>query len=96
MGMNQSPRFIPGEETKNNRRHELDDMLRAIPRDLTSLRPGRAESHVKKCTPKNYRLTTRPRKEMGPLPHRKVGVENYPNSPTNSALFVAAPLLVSL
>jgi hypothetical protein len=26
-------------------------------------------------------LMTKPRREIGPLPHRKVGVENHPKSP---------------
>ena len=43
------------------------------------LRPGRSEPRVKKRRPKNYRLMTKPRKEMGNLPHRKVGVEKHPN-----------------
>jgi len=59
----------------------IDEMLLAIARDLNPLRPGRTEPRVKKRRPKNYRLMTKPRKEMGPLPHRKVGVENHPKSP---------------
>ena len=59
----------------------IDDMLLTIARDLTPLRPGRSEPRVKKRRAKNYRLMTKPRKEMGPLPHRKVGVENHPKSP---------------
>ena len=56
----------------------VDEMLLAIARDLNPHRPGRSEPRVKKRRPKNYRLMTRPRHEMGPLPHRKVGVENRP------------------
>ena len=59
----------------------IDDMLLVIGRDLIPLRPRRSEPRVKKRRPKNYRLMTKPRKEMGPLPHRKVGVENHPKSP---------------
>jgi len=59
----------------------IDEMLVAIAWDLNPLRPGRTEPRVKKRRPKNYRLMTKPRKEMGPLPHRKVGVENHPKSP---------------
>jgi len=56
----------------------LDEMLLAIARDLNLHRPGRSEPRVKKRRPKNYRLMTKPRREMGPLPHRKIGVENDP------------------
>jgi hypothetical protein len=44
-------------------------------------RPDRIEPRAKKRRPKNYRLLTKPRREMGPLPHRKIGVENTPKSP---------------
>ncbi len=54
----------------------MDEMMLTIARDLTPLRPGRTEPRVKKRRPKNHRLMTSPRKEIGPLPHRKVGVEN--------------------
>ena len=56
----------------------IDKMLQSIAKDLTPLRPGRSEPRVKKRRPKNYRLMTKPRKEMGNLPHRKVGVEKHP------------------
>ena len=56
----------------------VDDMLLAIARDPNPLRPGRSEPRVRKRRPKNYRLMTKPRREMGPLPHRKSGVENRP------------------
>ena len=59
----------------------IDEMLLTIARDLTPLRPGRTEPRVKKRRPKNHRLMTKPRREIGPLPHRKVGVENHPKSP---------------
>lgn len=58
----------------------VDEMLLAIARDPNPHRPGRSEPRVKKRRPKNYRLMTKPRHEMGPLPHRKVGVENRPKS----------------
>jgi len=57
----------------------LDEMLFAIARDLNLHRPGRSEPRVKKRRLKNYRLMTKPRREMGPLPHRKIGVECDPN-----------------
>lgn len=56
----------------------IDDMLEAIARDLVPDRPGRTEPRVRKRRPKNYRLMTKPRREMGNLPHRKTGVENPP------------------
>lgn len=56
----------------------IDEMLLAIARDINPHRPGRSEPRVKKRRPKNYRLLTRPRHEMGALPHRKVGVEKHP------------------
>jgi len=59
----------------------IDEMLLAIARDPNPLRPGRSEPRVRKRRPKNYRLMTKPRHEMGPLPHRKVGVENNPKKP---------------
>lgn len=58
----------------------VDEMLLAIARDPNPHRPGRSEPRVRKRRPKNYRLMTKPRHEMGPLPHRKVGVENHPKS----------------
>jgi len=54
----------------------VDDMLRAIARDPNPLRPNRSEPRVRKRRPKNYRLLTKPRKKMGPLPHRKIGIES--------------------
>jgi hypothetical protein len=59
----------------------IDEMLLAIARDLNPLRPDRSEPRVKKRRPKNYRLLTKPRHQMGPLPHRKTGVENHPKPP---------------
>jgi hypothetical protein len=59
----------------------VEEMLLAIARDLVPLRPQRTEPRVRKRRPKNYRLMTKPRHEMGPLPHRKIGVENPPKSP---------------
>ncbi len=56
----------------------IDDMLRAIARDPNPLRPNRSEPRVRKRRPKNYRLMTKPRHEMGPLPHRKNGIESRP------------------
>ena len=58
----------------------VDEMLLAIARDPNPHRPGRSEPRVRKRRPKNYRLLTKPRHEMGPLPHRKAGVENHPKT----------------
>lgn len=58
----------------------VDAMLQTIARDLNPHRPGRSEPRVKKRRPKNYRLMTKPRREMGPLPHRKRGVEKTPKT----------------
>lgn len=58
----------------------VQEMLLAIARDLVPLRPQRTEPRVRKRRPKNYRLMTKPRHEMGPLPHRKIGVEKPPAS----------------
>ena len=59
----------------------IEEMLRAIAQDPNPHRPGRSEPRVKKRRPKNYRLMTKPRHEMGQLPHRKIGVETIPNRP---------------
>jgi hypothetical protein len=58
----------------------VEEMLLAIARDPVPFRPGRSEPRVRKRRPKNYRLLTKPRHEMGPLPHRKAGVENHPKT----------------
>lgn len=56
----------------------VDEMLDAIARDTNPFRPGRTEPRVRKRRPKNYRLMTKPRHEIWPLPHRKIGLENPP------------------
>ena len=56
----------------------VDEMLLAMARDPNPHRPGRSEPRVKKRRAKNYRLLTKPRHEMGHLPHRKIGVEKIP------------------
>ena len=58
----------------------VDEMLLAIARDPNPHRPGRSEPRVVKRRRKNYRLLTRPRRQMGNLPHRKIGVEIPPKS----------------
>ena len=59
----------------------VEEMLRAVASDPNPHRPGRSEPRAKKRRPKNHRLLTKPRHEMGTLPHRKVGVENHPKKP---------------
>lgn len=59
----------------------IDEMLLSIARDLLPLRPDRYEPRARKRRPKNYRLLTKPRHEMGRLPHRNRGVEIIPNTP---------------
>lgn len=52
----------------------IDEMLTLIARDLLPERPGRSQPRTKKRRPKNYQLLTKPRSQMGNLPHR-----NRPN-----------------
>ena len=68
----------------------IDEMLLAIARDPNPLRPGRTEPRVRKRRPKNYRLLTKPRHEMGPLPHRKSGVENPPKTSLTSDILISS------
>ena len=73
---------LHGAENKPRRLSAMiDEMLLAIARDLLPIRPNRSEPRVKKRRPKNYRLLTKLRHEMGPLPHRNYGVENHPKTP---------------
>ena len=58
----------------------IEEMLRAIASDLNPHRPGRSDPRVRKRRPKNHRLLTKHLHEMGPLPHRKTGVENHPEA----------------
>ena len=48
----------------------VDEMLRIIAGDLVQLRPGRSEPRAVKRRPKNYHHLTKPRHQMGNLPHR--------------------------
>lgn len=59
----------------------VDEMLLVIAQDTVPLRPDRTEPRVRKRRPKNYRLLTKPRGKMGPLPHRKDGVEKLRQTP---------------
>jgi len=59
----------------------VDEMLLVIAQDTVPLRPERTEPRARKRRPKNYRLLTKKRSEMGPLPHRKIGVETFGEIP---------------
>ena len=52
----------------------IDEMLALIATHLIPERPGRSEPRTKKRRPKNFQLLTKPRSQMGNLPHR-----NRPN-----------------
>jgi len=52
----------------------IEEMLALIASDLIPERPGRSEPRAKKRRPKNYQLLTKPRSQMGNVPHR-----NRPN-----------------
>ena len=54
------------------------ELLMAVAKDPNPLRPGRSEPRVVKRRRKNYHLLTKPRHEMGHLPHRKIGRETNP------------------
>jgi hypothetical protein len=59
----------------------VQEMLMAVAKDPNPHRPGRSEPRVIKRRRKNYRLLTKPRRKMGRLPHRKIGIETNPKSP---------------
>jgi len=54
------------------------ELLMAVAKDPNPFRPGRSEPRVVKRRRKNYHLLTKPRHDMGHLPHRKIGRENSP------------------
>jgi hypothetical protein len=56
------------------------ELLMAVAKDSNPFRPGRNEPRAVKRRKKNYRLLTKPRHEMEPLPHRKIGRETNPKS----------------
>lgn len=49
--------------------------------NLIPERPGRSEPRAKKRRPKNFQLLTKPRSQMGNLPHRNRQRPNHPKSP---------------
>lgn len=61
-------------DTPRRQQKLIDEMLALIAADPVPLRPGRSEPRAKKRRPKNYQLLTKPRAEMGNVPHR-----NRPN-----------------
>jgi hypothetical protein len=56
------------------------ELLMAVAKDPNPLRPNRSEPRAVKRRRKNYHLLTKPRHEMGHLPHRKIGRETNPKS----------------
>jgi hypothetical protein len=52
----------------------FERFLAILAEDLVPLRPHRSEPRARKRRPKNYHLLTKPRHQMGNLPHR-----NYPS-----------------
>jgi hypothetical protein len=59
----------------------IDEMLLAVARDPNRLRPNRSEPRAVKRRPKNYHRLTKPRHEMGNLPHRNKGPFKNPKTP---------------
>lgn len=55
-------------------------MLALIAQDPVAERPGRSEPRVRKRRPKNYQLLTKPRHQMGNLPHRNRPKRNQPKT----------------
>jgi len=58
----------------------IEEMLLAIAKDYIPRRPGRSEPRAIKRRPKNFHFLTKPRHEMGNLPHRNKGRSNDPKS----------------
>jgi hypothetical protein len=58
----------------------LDGMLEIIAADQIPDRPNRSEPRAKKRRPKNYHLLTKPRHQMGNLPHRNRPGQRRPKS----------------
>jgi hypothetical protein len=58
----------------------VDEMLLAIARDPNPKRPNRSEPRAVKRRRKNFHLLTKPRHQMGNLPHRNKGIEKHPES----------------
>lgn len=67
--------------TPRKQQQLIDQMLSLIAGDLLPERPGRSEPRAKKRRPKNYQLLTKPRAEMGNLPHRNRSSKIHPKHP---------------
>jgi len=57
----------------------IEEMLLVIAWDLVPQRRGRSEPRAVKRRPKNFHLLTKPRHQMGNLPHRNKGRTMVPN-----------------
>jgi len=55
---------------KQKYRRVFQAMLHCLAHDLIPLRPNRSEPRTVKRRPKNYQYMTKPRHQMGNLPHR--------------------------
>ncbi|MEA1927409.1 MAG: IS4 family transposase, partial [Candidatus Auribacterota bacterium] len=55
---------------KRKYRRVFQEMLHCLARDLIPFRPNRSEPRTVKRRPKNYQYMTKPRHQMGNLPHR--------------------------
>jgi hypothetical protein len=67
--------------TPRKQQRLIDEMLSLIASDPLPERPGRSEPSVKKRRPKNFQLLTKPRSQMGNLPHRNRPFKSPPKSP---------------
>lgn len=65
-----SPLIAAAEQTPRQQQKLIDQMLGLIAGDPVPERPGRSEPRAKKRRGKNYQLLTKPRGQMGNLPHR--------------------------
>jgi len=65
-----APQIDAARRDRSARARLIDEMLRLIAEDIVPFRPNRSEPRAKKRRPKNYQLLTRPRHQMGHLPHR--------------------------
>jgi hypothetical protein len=59
----------------------ISHLLLSIASDTVPRRPGRSEPRAKKRRPKNFQLLTKPRHQMGNLPHRNRPSQNHHKTP---------------
>ena len=64
-----APQIHRARHTSQKQRALIDQMLLLIAQDLVPFRPERSEPRAVKKRPKNYHRLTKPRKEIGNLPH---------------------------